>query len=844
MDNCVSAAANTVRAINATPLRVIDISGLALKSQVVNLGNYFVLVLAILKISKLTALLIDKPILGNFLLVPTGIVLYAFCGWAVWHATNSFDAIASRYIIPAFIVILALTVISLPVFLAFTPLDIFCLPFVIAGLVMVIVLRRTRPPEWNQRLDDILRHGFVRTPSPGLRPAKAKRWLAYVCLTLAFLWFICMGLIPFDYANDGKNLRAYNLMYGFGFLLLIYARMCWRPNYQAVMDNDPRKPFLFLRAFEDDRKATRWISSLGPTMYGFFGYSLLDYSLESKLAAHFSQFGPFVAFAAPRNNPALGAIRIRLLDEEWQNAVTALMDKARLNIVFVGIGKGISWELKKIISSGQAGKTILLFPWMPHRFFRKPVNPAERLQSVVPYFQGTIWSSPASQLEQSCMQARILPSMRWPLKPEMIRAIVCTSGSLVAITSILPSRESHYVAAVLAHYMMQGEREEESADDAEPSSLADAAVGQPASISARVLATMIDATLLFTFWATVEYTSALGGVADPLGFLGLVFGYYFVLEGWLGATIGKMIVNAAVVSTRGQPCSFRGAAVRNLLRFVDISPLYGIWVAIAKSSVFTQRMGDRFAGTLVVRKRRRGVLRILLAVACAIPLGVAIDFAAKLGSVYVNPHVTIGARDEVYFSGSINRETAMALGESLKSTGFFTDKGVTVFVTKDAGAPVISFVVEEGSWDQEGTILGFELAGVQIASSVGGLPIKIRLTDDAFNSKKELSIGRVTVGTHDRIYYLGFANEGEAKTLGATFRRIQFFRDRGATVLLSKGVRTIVSFVVEEGAWDKPKRIRSFEEVVRQAAPSIGGFPITVHLCGSGFDTKKEFTVQ
>jgi uncharacterized RDD family membrane protein YckC len=828
MENSVGTATNAAGPIHATTLRTIDISGLAVMSSSVTLGNYFVLVLAILKIPRLITVAITEPTTAHFAVALIGIVLYALCGWAVWHATYGFDAIASRYTIPALVGILALSLITFPIGFTLPTIELFGPPAVLISLIMVIILRRIRLPGWNQCLGHMLRDRFVRAPGPELAPAK--QWRGYISLTSAILWFIYLDFIPLDSIHGSQLWRSYNLLYGFGFVFLIYARKCWQPNYEVVIHRDPRPPILFLRSFEDDKNVIPSWSGVSANIIGVIGYRLFDYSLESRLATHFSQFGPFIALAAPKGNPDLGAIRVRLPDEKWQTSVTTLIGEAKFIILFVGVGKGLLWELEKIISSGQAGKALLLFPQLRHRFRHKPANAADRLRSVVASFQGTIWSSPASKLEESC-------------KPENIRAIFCTADSLVAISSITPIRESHYVSAVLAHSMIQGERAEESAKSRQSlSNVGESTVGQPANISARLLATIIDMTLLVAVWVVLEYALGFGEMADILGSLAFVFGYYFVLEGWVGATVGKVIVNAAVISTTGQECSFRSSVVRNLFRFIDIISLYGIWVAIAKSSIFSQRLGDRFAGTIVVRKRRHAALRALLAISWIITLGIVINFGIK--SVYANPHVTIGVNDEVYFNGSVNRETALALGEALRAVGFFTDKGAMVFVAKDGGEPVISFVLGDILGNQEDTSFAFELVGLQIAHSVGGLPIKIRLTDAALHSKKELSVGRVTVGTHDEIYYLGSATQDEAKTLGETLRKIWFFQNKGATVLLSEGSRTIMSFVVEEGTWDKPKSVRSFEEIARQAAQSISHFPITVHLCNSVLDTKKEFTVQ
>jgi hypothetical protein len=62
-----------------------------------------------------------------------------------------------------------------------------------------------------------------------------------------------------------------------------------------------------------------------------------------------------------------------------------------------------------------------------------------------------------------------------------------------------------------------------------------------------------------------------------------------------------------------------------------------------------------------------------------------------------------------------------------------------------------------------------------------------------------------------------------------------FFNDRGTSVLLwMGGGPTVVSFVVDEGAWDHPHVVSNFTEIGRRIAMSVGGFPIQVHLVDAG----------
>lgn len=81
--------------------------------------------------------------------------------------------------------------------------------------------------------------------------------------------------------------------------------------------------------------------------------------------------------------------------------------------------------------------------------------------------------------------------------------------------------------------------------------------------------------------------------------------YSFAFEWRYARTPGKVWRDLTTVLADGSPCTLRASAVRNLLRYVDglgVPPLVvGAVVALASSR--GQRLGDRVAGTVVVRTR-------------------------------------------------------------------------------------------------------------------------------------------------------------------------------------------------------------------------------------------------
>jgi len=91
----------------------------------------------------------------------------------------------------------------------------------------------------------------------------------------------------------------------------------------------------------------------------------------------------------------------------------------------------------------------------------------------------------------------------------------------------------------------------------------------------------------------------------------LVIAGYFVFFEWLwhGQTPGKRLLKLRVIREDGRPITFWEAAARNLLRIFDMMPAVVIpFYSVGLISVFIssrdQRVGDLFAGTVVVRERQ------------------------------------------------------------------------------------------------------------------------------------------------------------------------------------------------------------------------------------------------
>ena len=90
----------------------------------------------------------------------------------------------------------------------------------------------------------------------------------------------------------------------------------------------------------------------------------------------------------------------------------------------------------------------------------------------------------------------------------------------------------------------------------------------------------------------------------------LVFSGYFILFEWLwdGQTPGKRLMKLRVIRDDGRPITLWEAIARNLLRGFDaapgfVLPIYSVGLIVIFLSGRDQRVGDMFAGTVVIRER-------------------------------------------------------------------------------------------------------------------------------------------------------------------------------------------------------------------------------------------------
>jgi uncharacterized RDD family membrane protein YckC len=137
---------------------------------------------------------------------------------------------------------------------------------------------------------------------------------------------------------------------------------------------------------------------------------------------------------------------------------------------------------------------------------------------------------------------------------------------------------------------------------------------QYVSVGRRFVAILIDSIIVFAVgspFGDFQHVRSESGMntysfhfhgGGAFGILLLSIAYYSVLEATLGATVGKLVMGIRVVQEDGSKCTWQGAIVRNLLRVIDAFPFYLIGAILVWTSPKRQRLGDRAANTVVIRK--------------------------------------------------------------------------------------------------------------------------------------------------------------------------------------------------------------------------------------------------
>lgn len=137
----------------------------------------------------------------------------------------------------------------------------------------------------------------------------------------------------------------------------------------------------------------------------------------------------------------------------------------------------------------------------------------------------------------------------------------------------------------------------------------------------RIVAKLVDAIVATVLFAVGGGATALllgapiarGPAIAPLlavGPLAMLGGSVLATAGtvglewaWAGRTLGKRLVGIRVVTTAGETPGFGAVLARNVFAAIDAAFVWLVGLVAIATSARNQRVGDRIAGTMVVRGR-------------------------------------------------------------------------------------------------------------------------------------------------------------------------------------------------------------------------------------------------
>jgi uncharacterized RDD family membrane protein YckC len=106
-------------------------------------------------------------------------------------------------------------------------------------------------------------------------------------------------------------------------------------------------------------------------------------------------------------------------------------------------------------------------------------------------------------------------------------------------------------------------------------------------------------------WLMTSKDHIWGGIFDPICavFLVIIFAYFILFEGFLSFTPGKIILGLRIIDIDQKKISMKQSLIRNAGRLVDGIFMHIVGIIVIIKSPQKQRLGDKWAGTFVVRIR-------------------------------------------------------------------------------------------------------------------------------------------------------------------------------------------------------------------------------------------------
>lgn len=184
---------------------------------------------------------------------------------------------------------------------------------------------------------------------------KQSKPLGWLLIVVAGVFMIFMAIILLFLPLRGALAGAIQgggtfLLLFIGIFLIIFGRKKKASLAEEVLAKDKRPPIIYFRPFNID----------GTPISGF---QALITTYEERLSKALRPLGPFIAIGRPKERiPELGAAKMYLNDESWQNDVGTLAENAALIVLHLGVSEGILWELQTVLTFVKPQQIILSLP--------------------------------------------------------------------------------------------------------------------------------------------------------------------------------------------------------------------------------------------------------------------------------------------------------------------------------------------------------------------------------------------------------------------------------------------------------------------------------------------------
>lgn len=206
--------------------------------------------------------------------------------------------------------------------------------------------------------------------------------LLFVLGSLAMLLFRYGSVIGFSVGDMPIFLYGILIVLaGLGIRFTTHGKKLKTKDAHQILQEDKRPIFLYLRSFTlDEEDARQEISLPG-------GLSVPINPWESGLSVAFGKVGDLVGIGKPGEKLAtVGAARVYVTDDEWQDKVLELVQKSDIVIWTYGATEGLRWEIQRLVNNVPPEKLVLAMPFWDKKMSKRKIIWAEARENMSAIF--------------------------------------------------------------------------------------------------------------------------------------------------------------------------------------------------------------------------------------------------------------------------------------------------------------------------------------------------------------------------------------------------------------------------------------------------------------------------